>query len=419
MKNPLVFTLLAIFLFGFSSTSFATSDSGFIYGKVTTFLGETYIGQIRWGKEEAFWTDRFNASKIYNDNIDYLSDEEIMQLKKEKREIQDQSNIFKDSYNLHNDKSEYTFIHQFACQFGEIKKINLISWQKAQLEMKDGTRVTVSNNNDYFNDMNSQITIYDAQKGKSELGWIEIDNIEFIQTPQVFKSNIGEPLYGTVYTAQGQFTGFIQWDKDERVTKDELDGYTEKGKFRAAFKDIETIQLHRSGSWVTLKNGYRHYVFGTNDVNGENRGIIVTNDDIGRMTIDWSEFEKIEFGRTHRIKDYQKFAMPKKIRGKVTTKDGKSVIGEIVFDLDETYDFEMLDGESDKVAFEIPFRNIKKITPKGKRNSKVELKNKKEIHLQDSQDVTFQNEGLLVFHEQSAQPVYISWREVEEVVFIN
>ena len=419
MKKPLVFPILAIFLFAFSFTAQAEdADAGFIYGKVTTFLGETYTGQIRWGKEEAFWTDRFNASKIYNDNIDYLSDEQIIQLKKEKQSIRSHNNNFMD-HSMHNDKSEYTFIHQFACQFGEIKKINLISWQKAKLEMRDGTRVTVSSSNDYFNDMNSQITIYDDNQGKTELAWIEIDNIEFIQTPRVFKSHIGEPLYGTVYTSQGQFSGFIQWDNDERVTTDELDGETEKGKFRTSFGNIQSIQLHRSGSWVTLKDGTRHYVFGTNDVNSENRGIIVTNDDIGRVTIKWSEFEKIEFGRTQGVKDYQKFAMPQKIRGKVITKDGKSVIGEIVFDLDEAYDFEMLNGQSDKVAFEIPFRNIKKITPKGESNSKVELKNKKEIHLQDSQDVTFRNEGLLVFNQQNAQPIYISWREVEEVVFIN
>lgn len=419
MKNSLVFTLLATFLFGFSYSAKCDSNVGFIYGKVTTFLGETYTGQIRWGKEEAFWTDRFNAAKVYNDNIDYLSDEEIMQLKKEKKGLYGNNKDYMDSHKLRNDKSEYTFIHQFACQFGEIKKINLISWQKAQLEMKDGTRVTVSSNNDTFNDMNSQITIFDNNNGKTELGWIEIDNIEFIQTPRIFKSNIGEPLYGTVYTTQGQFTGFIQWDKDERVTTDELNGETEKGKFRADFKDIKSIQIHRSGSWVTMKDGLRHYVFGTNDVNSENRGITVTNYEIGRMTIDWTEFEKVEFGRTQEVKAYQKFAMPKKIRGKVTTKDGKSVIGVIVFDLDEAYDFEMLNGESDKVTFEIPFRNIKKITPKDERNSKVELKNKKEIHLQDSQDVTFRNEGLLVFDQQNAQPVYISWREVEEVVFIN
>lgn len=419
MKNSLVFTLLATFLFGFTCTANADSNAGFIYGKVTTFLGDTYTGQIRWGQEEAFWTDRFNAAKVYNDNIDYLSDEEIIQLKKEKKGLRGKNNEFMDSHNLHNDKSEYTFIHQFACQFGEIKKINLISWQKAKLEMKDGTSVIVSSNNDTFNDMNSQITIFDKKNGKTELGWIEIDNIEFLQTPRVFKSNIGEPLYGTVYTTQGQFTGFVQWDKDERVTTDELNGETDKGKFRADFADIQSIQIHRAGSWVTMKDGLRHYVFGTNDVNSTNRGIIVTNYDIGRMTIDWSEFEKVEFGRTQEVKAYQKFAIPKKIRGKVTTKDGKSVIGVIVFDLDETYDFEMLNGESDKVTFEIPFRNIKKITPKGESNSKVELKNKKEIHLQDSQDVTFRNEGLLVFGQQNDQPVYISWREVEEVVFIN
>src|SRR6202008_212332 len=39
------------------------SNSGFLYGKVYT-RGNSYEGQIRWGNEEAFWTDYFNAAKI-------------------------------------------------------------------------------------------------------------------------------------------------------------------------------------------------------------------------------------------------------------------------------------------------------------------------------------------------------------------
>ena len=67
--------------------------------------------------------------------------------------------------------------------------------------------------------------------------------------------------------------------------------------------------------------------------------------------------------------------------------------------------------------FEIPFRNIKRISPQSDRNCTVELRSKKQIQLRDSQDVSFKNEGLLVFHQDNINPIYVSWREVEEVVF--
>src|ERR1044071_1360192 len=45
----------------------AQSNEGFMYGKVTT-RSNTYEGQLRWGNEEAFWTDYFNAAKRSSEN---------------------------------------------------------------------------------------------------------------------------------------------------------------------------------------------------------------------------------------------------------------------------------------------------------------------------------------------------------------
>ena len=129
MKKPLVFHLLVLFVFGFSFQ--AQADKEFIYGKISTFLGETYEGQIRWGKEEAFWTDRFNANKVYNQNIDYLSDDEIVQLKQEKQSLKPEDWKKVDIARFENDKSEYAFLHQFSCQFGEIKNIKMTRWIKS------------------------------------------------------------------------------------------------------------------------------------------------------------------------------------------------------------------------------------------------------------------------------------------------
>ncbi|HFB99350.1 MAG TPA: hypothetical protein ENJ53_00965 [Phaeodactylibacter sp.] len=415
MKNPLLLFFLLLSIIGTSRDTYETTKTEFIYGTISTFLGDTYTGQIRWGKEEAFWTDRFNANKVYNRNIDFLSDQEIMQLKREKQMLKKKDWKRMDDGQIQDDKSEYTFLHQFSCQFGEIKNIKMTRWQKAEIELRDGSKVMVSGKG--MNDLDTPITIYDTKKGKIEIEWMEISQVHFFEEPDLFKSAIGESLYGTVFTSGGKYTGAIEWDTDERVTTDELDGQHDKGKFKTPFSKIKAIQSHLKGSLVTLKNGKQIYLFGTNDVNCENRGIVVTTKEIGRVNVSWADFEKVEFTQKKKTAKGYQFQKPREITGTVKTKEGKYIKGKIIFDLDEQYDYEVLNGGSGKMFYEIPFRNIRKIMPRGKRNCMVELRSKKTIDLRDSQDVSFKNEGLLVFQESSTSPVYVSWREVEEVVF--
>src|SRR4029453_18991504 len=47
----------------------ATTQQGFLYGRITAVDGATYEGRLRWGKggdQEAFWSDYFNGSKREN-----------------------------------------------------------------------------------------------------------------------------------------------------------------------------------------------------------------------------------------------------------------------------------------------------------------------------------------------------------------
>ena len=64
--------MIALLLTGMAFTTNA-QDDGFIYGKISTIDGESYTGQIRWGKEEAYWSDQFNGTKEDNDAYKYLS----------------------------------------------------------------------------------------------------------------------------------------------------------------------------------------------------------------------------------------------------------------------------------------------------------------------------------------------------------
>ena len=83
-------------------------DDGFIYGRVTTEDGEVYEGPLRWGKEEAYWTDMFNASKRENKNLDYLSDRELEDL--EDRQDGWSSNGRVKIFNISWDFDDYDFV---------------------------------------------------------------------------------------------------------------------------------------------------------------------------------------------------------------------------------------------------------------------------------------------------------------------
>lgn len=113
---------------------------------------------------------------------------------------------------------------------------------------------------------------------------------------------------------------------------------------------------------------------------------------------------------------YEDFAITNSISGTVIMNDGSSYTGKIVFDLDETYDFEMLNGEKDGIEYFIPFREVKQIKPKNYYFSEVVLKDGQTLLIGDSQDLSDKNYGILVF-ESEENYKYIPWDKVEEIVF--
>lgn len=414
MKGPNnKFLMLIILFLALSSFAANAQDDGFIYGKVTTIDDNVYEGALRWGKEECYWTDMFNASKDENENIDYLSSDELEYLEDQKQgRWSDNSwiNVAWDDWDWDDD-----YLHQFSVQFGELKSLRPFSRSRVDVELQSGRVVEVDG--DGYNDIGSDIKVIDPELGEIDLNWGRIDMIEFLPTPKKLDDKFGEPLYGTVETDFGKFTGFIQWDHDERVSTDKLDGDTYDGDVSIEFGKIGSIERYgRSRSIVTLKSGRELELSGSNDVNDENRGIIVSIEGLGRVDIDWDDFDKVTFtDAPNSGKSYKEFGSQNKLKGTVTTTEGTSHSGDIVFDLDETYDFEVLHGKDDDSEFIIPFRYIKQVKPRNYEYSYVVLKNGEEYTLGDSQDVSDRNEGVLVF--EGREHVYIPWNKVEVIEF--
>ena len=167
---------------------------------------------------------------------------------------------------------------------------------------------------------------------------------------------------------------------------------------------------------VTLKSGTQVFLTGSNDVNHQNRGVVVVVPNLGSVKIGWRDFDELRLSRAPSTGPaYADYAAASDLEGTVVTRSGRHA-GRIVFDLDESWDFEMLQGTNGDTEYLIPFREIARIKPSGGLRSTIVLKSGMTVVLQGSQDVTRKNDGLLVY-DAAGDPAYVPWRDVTEVVF--
>lgn len=411
MKTKFLAALIVVFVTGLLATApiKAQNSEGFIYGKVYTVGGDTYEGQIRWGKEEVYWFDFFNATKPKNKYLGYLSRDEMEDL--------DRGNHWAERWverMFSFSESSSRFGHTFVCQFGDIKSITVRGRNRVMLELRNGKEIRLD---DGSNDVGARIRVLDSELGEVTIKWDRLDKVEFMDTPKNLRTRMGDPIYGTVYTRDGEITGYIQWDHDERLSTDKLDGDTRDDDLSIPFGKIRSIEKSGRGVELITKSGRELYLWGSNDVDRDNRGIIVNIHGMGRVDIPWREFDKVEFIDEQKdMPVYEDFAITNSISGTVIMNDGSSYTGKIVFDLDETYDFEMLNGEKDGIEYFIPFREVKQIKPKNYYFSEVVLKDGQTLLIGDSQDLSDKNYGILVF-ESEENYKYIPWDKVEEIVF--
>jgi hypothetical protein len=378
----------------------AQSQAGYMYAKVHT-KRTTYTGPIRWGADEVFWSDLFNASKGKNEYAKFIPREE---------ERRDFNWLFSSIW------EDQVTTHQFTCQFGNIKEI-VPTGDDIYLKLKNGLELELEGEG--YTDIGGKVQVLDEEIGVVNINWENVDRIEFLPAPNKLEQVFGLPLYGTVEGVRNEkFTGFILWDNDERVLSDKLDGDGRDGDVSIKFSDIASIAKAGDGSEVTLKSGRSLFLRGSNDVNSENRGVWVVDPDYGIIKFSWKAFRQVTFSQAPGSGlGYDQYATPKPMQATVSLLGGKDVFGQIIYDVDEKFDFELIEGRENDIEYSIPLRNIKRITPKNFDYSLLELVSGKTLLLGGMRDVSEDNSGLLVFTKEKKDPVYIPWKKVNEIVF--
>ncbi|HUP24336.1 MAG TPA: hypothetical protein VNB06_15500 [Thermoanaerobaculia bacterium] len=374
----------------------AAESDGFLYGRLETTADKAYTGILRWGDEEAFWDDLFNSGKV---ELPHASSTSSDPKKARTVEVFGKKLTFRWGDNVAS--------RHFVTRFGDIARLEPIDG-KVRLSMRGGSEIIVAGSS---NDVTATVEVRDATIGTVQVPWKRIKSVEFQQAPKDVELP-GFRLAGTVRTTAGTFEGFVQWDKQECLSIDKLDGDEDGIRLSLPMGNIRTIERHsRAASRVTLQDGRTMILDGTNDVDDSNRGILVEDERFGRVEVPWSAFERVEFRRDAGSgRAYSEFGKYGELQGRVSA-NGKTRTGRIVFDLDEAYGWEMLDGFKDDIAYSIPFGMVARIEPRGTRSALVRLKNGQELVLSDTQDVTDDNDGILVF-EGSGDPVHIPWDAV-------
>lgn len=421
MKTKLLSIIIASFINAFvlaELSSAMENSSMYIYGTITTMDDTKYTGQIRWGKEEAFWFDFFNGVKSENKYLEHLSTAELDELKSAHTSTADSWGIWDSfrsrSWSISSSWSN-DFSHSFVCQFGDIKSLEPARGDRVKVTLRNGDRLIIE---DGSNDIGATISVSDTELGVLKIDWDDIDNIVFDQAPDGMSSAFGKPLYGRVSTTSEDYIGYVQWDHEERLGDDELNGELAGGSdLDIPFANIRSISKTTRGSQVTMASGRSIELMGTNDVDDDNRGIIVNIPGTGRVDIEWEDFERVDFDTeligTSSYTEYDTW----KLFGSVQTTSGESIEGEIVFDLDEAYNLEILDGEKANIDYSIPFRHISSIEPKSEEKCLVILNNGKEHILEASVDVTRDNDGILIKQIGKHDYTYLSWNKVERINF--
>ena len=379
----------------------------FLYGRINTADGTSYEGRLRWGGDkEAFWGDYFNGAKRENLWVAKAFGERPSN----ERGLE----IF--GFTIGGGRSN-KFRRLFMTRFGDIARIEA-HFRDVQVTLKSGTVVTL----DRFaaGDIDDGVRVWDSRRGVVDLNARQIRTIEFLPTAPLVDA-APDRLHGTVRTRHGDFTGVIEWNQEDYLGADELEGRTGDSEQSLRYDTIRSIARHsRDHALVTLVDGREMVLSDSREVGSGFHGIYVDDARYGRVLISWDAFERVDFSRGEGGLAYGDFPPGRPLVGSVTTRDGRRLAGRLVYDFDESETTETLDAALQGVDYNIRFSLITSIVPNsrdahGAQRAKVILRYGEELHLDRTGDLGEGNAGMLIFVDGRERPEYVPWIDVDRI----
>jgi len=395
-------------------SSLASADArGYLYGRVTTVQGLAHEGRLRFGAfEEAFWSDYFNGAKADNPWAARVPPE---------RRPTERLPISILGLEIGTRVREVDLGRLFMARFGDLARIEAAG-REVRVTAKSGSVVVL----DRFeaSDFDDGLRVWAGERGVVDLDSLRIRAIDFLPTPAL--DALPGRLHGRVRTGQGELSGFLQWDREEGLGSDLLEGRSGERELALRFDALRAIARESIRSVrATLADGSEIVLSGTTETGVGHRGIYVDDRRYGRVLVSWEAFERVDFddfASSGSGPGYDDFPPGGPLLGAVTTRDGRRLAGRLVYDLDESETTETLDAPRAGVDYTIPFGRVAAIVPAGPdggdgARARVTLWSGEALELEAAGDLGARNAGLLLFAEGATDPEYLPWRDVVRIDF--
>ena len=398
-------------------------DGDRIWGQLRTTSGDVYEGFIRWDRNEGSWVDILDGSKeIPAENYQAW-------LAARERDGPPLRVIDLLGFRISWEEADPEFPSTAASgiRFGHLRSLRVVEDGGVELTLRSGERVELQDRSGDLGSSNRGLVVNVPGRAEVDLDWADLDRIVFSAAPSGVRA-AARRLYGTVEDRRGhRFTGYVSWDLDEILDSDVLDGEEMDGRDdrEIPFSEIASIARIPRGARVVLFDGDEWDLRGTRDVGRGNRGIQISDPALGMVEVEWREFEILRFHEADVVVGYDAFDGGHPLVGTVVTQSGEEIDGVIRWDADEAHSWEFLNGRADDVIFTIEFGEVSRIVRGEVFGASVTLRDGRTFELDDSNDVDWDNKGILIApgaasggeSPNGSQWRVVAWDDFKEVRF--
>lgn len=376
-------TLLLFILF--NSSLFAGEGKYYIYGKCTLVSQEEIEGFITIGGDN-LWISNFTSVKLGNPYAKLFSKNSLVRFGK--------------------DMKLTPSIHQFTCRYNDLKQLRPIANNKLELTIKNDKSIDVSYK------FSNKLAISISDTTFRTLNWDDVVSVDFMASPDVAPSGYGKLYVGSVKSTQGVSFGIIEGLNESGESASlRFVGFDSNGEHILNIDNISEIKCKR-GEELSIKYGRRLIEY---KIKNKQNKIRVNLPTIGSIDIPWDKLESIVKGDVSSLQGatYGSSVASERLFGSVKLRNDQIYQGPLVYDLDEALNIEFIEGKNDQIYYRLLLDAIKSIEPRNYKYSLITLKNGGRLSLGDSQDVDYDNEGILLLNSNT----YIPWRDVVSIQF--
>ena len=402
-----------LFALGLSGPVWA-QDGDRIWGQVHTTSGDVHEGFIRWDRNEGSWVDILDGSKeVPGENyLAWLASKDAGGPPVRTIDLLGYRITWEEA------DPDFPLTSRSGIRFGHLSSLRVLGRDQVELTLRSGELLDLEGR--AVRRSIRELTVEVPGRSQTELDWSDLDRVVFSAVPAGARAS-ARRLYGTVEDHRGnRYTGYVSWDRDEILESDVLDGEEMEGgdDRRIRFGEIASIERVPGGSRIVLVNGDERDLTGNRDVDRGNRGIQISDPGLGMVEVEWREFRILRFHEANAVVGYDAFDGGHLLLGTVVTQSGEEIDGVIRWDADEAASWEFLNGRADDVVFTIEFGYVSRIERGQAFGARVTLLDGRTFELDDSNDVDWDNKGILIAPEGDASRWrVITWDEFREVRF--